>query len=406
MTGRPAARVTDMHVCPMTAGAPLPIVPPAAIRVLIGGMPAARMTDLCACVGPPPAPVDAILLGSFTVLIQGLPAARMGDPTAKGGAITTGWPTVLIGEAGVVPPMTVRVSPLCASLQMQLEANAAAQANAALADAAYAENPEPGSTEGLPEGYRRATQKDLEALGLHDGETDFTRRPGSDFRADLFVSEDASGNPHYTVAFQGSSTGEDWLNNALQGTGQRDSRLGRAARRRAGNDVDYYNEAAILARTAEGEAPGQVSYTGHSLGGGLASAAAGASGAPAHTFNAAGLHESTLEQIGRTGQPGNNIEAYFLEDDPLNKLQDSLGIAPDAYGNRRRMATVDDWTDADRQAGEEAVNPDNWIPDRLERRAGAEAARQLRFHGMGEMQKSLEAQASALQTLKALNGCP
>lgn len=92
----PAARVGDMHVCPMvTVLVPHvggPILPPGAITVLIGGMPAARVTDMCVCVGPP----DVIVLGSFTVLISGLPAARMLDMTAHGGVIVMGYPTVLI----------------------------------------------------------------------------------------------------------------------------------------------------------------------------------------------------------------------------------------------------------------------------------------------------------------------
>lgn len=100
----PAARVTDLHTCPMAPPPGLPIIPPCAITVLIGMMPAARMGDLCACIGPPPAPVDAIAFGSPTVLIQGMPAARMGDPTVKGGVITTGFPTVLIGLSGVAAP--------------------------------------------------------------------------------------------------------------------------------------------------------------------------------------------------------------------------------------------------------------------------------------------------------------
>ncbi|TYC50450.1 hypothetical protein FMN50_23565 [Rhodobacterales bacterium] len=95
---QPAARIGDMHMCPMTPIPPgLPIIPPCMINVLIGKRPAARMTDLCACIGPPPANVDAILKGSMTVFIGKLPAARMGDPTFKGGAITTGEFTVLIG---------------------------------------------------------------------------------------------------------------------------------------------------------------------------------------------------------------------------------------------------------------------------------------------------------------------
>jgi uncharacterized Zn-binding protein involved in type VI secretion len=92
----PAARITDMHVCPMvTVLVPHvggPILPPGGIPVLIGGLPAARLGDMAVCVGPP----DVIVLGSFTVLIKGQPAARIGDMTAHGGVIVMGFPTVLI----------------------------------------------------------------------------------------------------------------------------------------------------------------------------------------------------------------------------------------------------------------------------------------------------------------------
>lgn len=95
--GQPAARLTDMHVCPMvTVLVPHvggPILPPCCPTVLIGGLPAARVGDLATCVGPP----DVIALGSFTVLIGGQPAARMGDLTAHGGTIVLGFPMVLIG---------------------------------------------------------------------------------------------------------------------------------------------------------------------------------------------------------------------------------------------------------------------------------------------------------------------
>jgi uncharacterized Zn-binding protein involved in type VI secretion len=98
---KPAARISDMHVCPMvTPGLPPiphvggPILPPGCPTVLIGGLPAARVSDMAICVGPP----DVILPpGSPTVLIGGLPAARMGDMTAHGGTIVLGCPTVLIG---------------------------------------------------------------------------------------------------------------------------------------------------------------------------------------------------------------------------------------------------------------------------------------------------------------------
>jgi uncharacterized Zn-binding protein involved in type VI secretion len=93
---KPAARVADMHTCPMVTG----IVPhvggpivSGVPTVLIGNLPAARVGDAITCVGPP----DTIVQGSASVLIGGMPAARMGDATAHGGVIVVGCPTVLIG---------------------------------------------------------------------------------------------------------------------------------------------------------------------------------------------------------------------------------------------------------------------------------------------------------------------
>lgn len=70
--GQPAARIGDMHVCPMITpgvppiphvGGPVSLGSP---TVLIGGMPAARVGDMCICVGPP----DSIIPpGCPTVLI-------------------------------------------------------------------------------------------------------------------------------------------------------------------------------------------------------------------------------------------------------------------------------------------------------------------------------------------------
>lgn len=95
----PAARLGDMHVCPMATPGTPPIphvggpVSMGAPTVMIMGQPAARVGDMCVCVGPP----DAIALGSMTVMICGQPAARMGDMTAHGGSIVMGAPTVMIG---------------------------------------------------------------------------------------------------------------------------------------------------------------------------------------------------------------------------------------------------------------------------------------------------------------------
>jgi uncharacterized Zn-binding protein involved in type VI secretion len=79
-----------MIVSTATFGAPVPIIPPGAPTVLIGGLPAARVGDSCGA--------DAIVKGSMTVLIGGMPAARLADLTGGGGAVVgPGAPNVLIG---------------------------------------------------------------------------------------------------------------------------------------------------------------------------------------------------------------------------------------------------------------------------------------------------------------------
>ena len=95
----PAARVSDMHVCPQVDPGPVPhvggpILPAGEPTVLIGFMPAAREGDMAVCVGPP----DAIQQGEPSVQIGNKPAARMGDPMQHGGMIVIGCPTVLIGS--------------------------------------------------------------------------------------------------------------------------------------------------------------------------------------------------------------------------------------------------------------------------------------------------------------------
>jgi uncharacterized Zn-binding protein involved in type VI secretion len=97
--GQPAARITDMHTCPMvTPGTPpIPHVGGPIVQgsptVITGDMPQARVGDQCICIGP----TDIIVMGSPTVFVNDMPAARLGDETAHGGVIVVGLPTVLIG---------------------------------------------------------------------------------------------------------------------------------------------------------------------------------------------------------------------------------------------------------------------------------------------------------------------
>lgn len=113
----PAARLGDMHTCPMVTGVVPhvggPILPPCCPTVIIGMMPAARVGDMCTCVGPP----DVIVMGSPTVLIGNMLAARIGDPTVHGGVIVVGCMTVIIGNVGQGRPVNVNPGPPAAAFR-------------------------------------------------------------------------------------------------------------------------------------------------------------------------------------------------------------------------------------------------------------------------------------------------
>ena len=141
----------------------------------------------------------------------------------------------------------------------------------------------------------------------------------------------------FVLAFAGTDDGPDIVADVWQGLG---------------GFTEQYNAAMEVGRRLEDVAifSGRVVVTGHSLGGGLASAAAVASGFHADTFNAAGLTRISLQyndkgeriagdlrELGRFDNSASGlIDAYFLDYDILSFVQDSTPLQ-DAIGKRIRM---------------------------------------------------------------------
>jgi uncharacterized Zn-binding protein involved in type VI secretion len=133
----PAARVTDMHVCPMVTGVVPhvggPILPPCCVTVMTGFMPQARVLDMATCVGPP----DMIAMGSLGVTVGMMPAARMGDLCGHGGTIVMGFPQVMIGDIGSGSPVTVSpMEPSAPDAPSQMATQCTAMEEAAVSGAA------------------------------------------------------------------------------------------------------------------------------------------------------------------------------------------------------------------------------------------------------------------------------
>lgn len=157
-----------------------------------------------------------------------------------------------------------------------------AQQMAKLADHVYHPNDPP------PTGWKMVTNdpEALKAFGLKP--SDFLKG-GSNFGAQMYVPDPKvfGDSMKPSIAFKGTQQlfGEDMTNNMAQGLGA---------------DAPYYRSAVSIGKNiqAAGASSG-VDFTGHSLGGGLASAAAEASGSSAMTFNAAGLNPGTSAVSGR-----------------------------------------------------------------------------------------------------------
>lgn len=208
----------------------------------------------------------------------------------------------------------------CESLKKQLARNKDEQEKALLASASYGDPNAP-----LPPGYSRATDQDLKDLGLldDDGNSLLELEGHPDFNAEVFAKNDGS----YVIGFQGTDmwSRDDWKNNLGQGM-----RI----------ETAYYRRAAAIGERVNVMGVDNVSFVGHSLGGGLASTASGASGLPAQTFNAAGLTNKTLSRLGHADQ--SLVHATSVVGDILSGAQNNIGFMREAYGIRRAIDPAED----------------------------------------------------------------
>lgn len=187
-----------------------------------------------------------------------------------------------------------------------------------------------------PTGWTRATSDPaaLRAAGIDmtdDQVRDFLQPPQSGFRAEIYIPNKRvfGDDAKPVVVYKGStgkiidpfapggwreSGGEDFLNNGQQGIGMRS---------------DYYDRAMDLATQMNDRVGGNFEIAGHSLGGGMASAASAVTGARATTFNAAGLHPDTPARFAKenglpTFNPQQTVHTYQAAGEVLNDVQNGM----------------------------------------------------------------------------------
>ena len=193
-----------------------------------------------------------------------------------------------------------------------------------------------------PAGYRVATQSDLGQLGLKPQDLVSSQ---SSFRARVYV-KGANESAQFVVAFRGSTSASDWQANFRQGVGL---------------SSDHYQRALNIGMRLAMRPNENVMITGHSLGGGLASATALAGGRDAATFNAAGLSTATIARANAIRTDAGigsavEVQAFYVRGEVLSAIQDggdrvigqifggALGRAivdaPEAYGTRIPLTAV------------------------------------------------------------------
>lgn len=170
---------------------------------------------------------------------------------------------------------------------------------------------------GLPDGYSHVGGTDggnLDAVANHDAFEDPLNTgdlaPDSNLNYEVF--ENDAGD--LTVAYRGTepTSVADWATNLTQLFGH----------------SQQYDEAMGLASTLDGSlAEGHdLNFTGHSLGGGLATASAMATDNEATVFNAAGLSDKTLNDEAIT-QGAGDITNYNVVGDPVSDINGNQDAA-------------------------------------------------------------------------------
>ncbi len=187
-----------------------------------------------------------------------------------------------------------------------------------------------------PEGWHMLGGEELTSKGVTP---EMLLDPASGFKAALYQSSFEQ-PPKLVIAFAGTEDKKDILADLRQGMGMKEKQ---------------YNEAMNLANAvAENGDPLDIETTGHSLGGGLASAATVVTGIKSYTFNAAGLHVNTVMRppygVSRAAMQAQSalIDAYRSTSDPLNNAQKTAALTrgfvlPKALGVPRPVAPAPAW---------------------------------------------------------------
>lgn len=186
------------------------------------------------------------------------------------------------------------------------------------------------------DGYEKLDAKEMKKLGVNTTELNDTK---TGFKADIYKDK----NGDYVLVYRGTYSDPDHPENDLIHDWSKewtDDNM----KQGLGMGSEQYEKSIKLAKKVKkgSERQGkQLTIAGHSLGGGLATAAGAATGSKTYAFCPAGVHPNTYKMYGVQNPNTSKVHTYYSNQDFLNMASNNLSLMPKAAGERIMLHTLD-----------------------------------------------------------------
>ena len=188
------------------------------------------------------------------------------------------------------------------------------------------------------DGYEKLDEEEMKKLGITDSKE--IDDPHTGFKADIY--KDTNGD--YVLVYRGTYSDPDHPENDLIHDWSKewtDDNM----KQGLGMGSEQYEKSIDIAKRVNRNKPKdkQLTIAGHSLGGGLATAAGAATGSKTYAFCPAGVHPNTYKMYGVKNPDTSKVHTYYSNQDFLNMASNNLSLMPKAAGERIMLNTLDNF---------------------------------------------------------------